>query len=50
MAKNKLSFDAIFEGNDIKEDAKKRISAMLEDVVATRMEAKDEDEEEYDFI
>ena len=46
MAKNKLSFDAIFEGNDIKEDAKKRISAMLEDVVATRMEAKDEDEDE----
>ena len=48
MAKNKLSFDAIFEGNDIKEDAKKRISAMLEDVVATRMEAKDEDEEDED--
>jgi hypothetical protein len=46
MAKNKLSFDAIFEGNDIKEDAKKRISAMLEDVVATRMEAKDEDEDD----
>ena len=48
MAKNKLSFDAIFEGNDIKEDAKKRISAMLEDVVATRMEAKDDDDEEDD--
>ena len=49
MAKNKLSFDAIFEGNDIKEDAKKRISAMLEDVVATRMEAKDdEDDDEED--
>jgi hypothetical protein len=46
MAKNKLSFDAIFEGNDIKEDAKKRISAMLEDVVATRMEANDEDDED----
>lgn len=46
MAKNKLSFDAIFEGNDIKEDAKKKISAMLEDVVAARMEAKDEDEDE----
>jgi len=45
MAKNKLSFDAIFEGNDIKEDAKKRISAMLEDVVATRMEAKDDEDD-----
>jgi len=48
MAKNKLSFDAIFEGNDIKEDAKKRISAMLEDVVATRMEAKDDEDKEDD--
>ena len=48
MAKNKLSFDAIFEGNDIKEDAKKRISAMLEDVVATRMEAHDDEEDEDD--
>lgn len=48
MAKNKLSFDAIFEGNDIKEDAKKRISAMLEDVVATRMEAKDDEDDEED--
>lgn len=46
MAKNKLSFDAIFEDNDIKEDAKKRISAMLEDVVATRMEAKDDEDED----
>lgn len=48
MAKNKLSFDAIFEGNDIKEDAKKRISAMLEDVVATRMEAHDDEDDEDD--
>jgi hypothetical protein len=48
MAKNKLSFDAIFEGNDIKDDAKKRISAMLEDVVATRMEAKDDEDKEDD--
>ena len=48
MAKNKLSFDAIFEGNDIKEDAKKRISAMLEDVVATRMEAHDDEKDEED--
>ena len=46
MAKNKLSFDAIFEGNDIKEDAKKKISAMLEDVVAARMEAKDDDKDD----
>ena len=48
MAKNKLSFDAIFEGNDIKEDAKKRISAMLEDVVATRMEAHDDEDGDED--
>ena len=48
MAKNKLSFDAIFEGNDIKEDAKKRISAMLEDVVATRMEAQGDEGDEDD--
>jgi hypothetical protein len=53
MAKKKLTFDAIFEGNDIKEDAKKKISAMLEDVVARKMgeeeeeeEPKEEDEEE----
>jgi hypothetical protein len=46
MAKKKLTFDAIFEGNDIKEDAKKKISAMLEDVVARKMGEEEEEEEE----
>ena len=45
MAKKKLTFDAIFEGNDIKEDAKKKISAMLEDVVARKMGEEEEEEE-----
>jgi hypothetical protein len=55
MAKDKLAFGNIFEGNDIKPEMKEKITSLLNDVVDRKVEArlaeekeKEEDDEEDD--
>jgi hypothetical protein len=48
MAKNKLAFESIFEGADIKPEMKNKISGILNDVVNKKVQERLEEEKEED--
>ena len=48
MAKDKLAFENIFEGNDIKPEMKDKITSLLNDVVDRKVEARLAEEKEED--
>ena len=48
MAKDKLAFDNIFEGNEIKPEMKEKITTLLNDVVDRKVKSRLAEEKEED--